>query len=1490
MAGIITISAGHDASYPWRQIGTSAEPAHAGKAGTSYYLSPAEKGGEAPGLWRGGGLADLGFREGQIIERAVFERLYQDFADPRDPSGETRLGRAPQQFRASAEIFADLAALEPEATAERCAQLMIEAKSQVRMPVQYFDLTFSVSKSITLLHASAMANAAKAAAEGDQEAAAYWDQAAQDVWACIQAGNQAALDYLQREAGYTRSGYHGRQADGVRAGRWEDAHGFVIGSFAQHTSRDGDPQLHIHNLVLNRVMRERDGAYRTLDSRALYEHRGAAAAIAAVVMESALSREFGVGWVRRADGHGREIRGVAAGLMDEFSSRRQTISALTERLAREFEAQHGYAPDARALTTLRQWANHASRRAKEAEPLDLAAQARRWAAQARASEAGALEPVMPRVTTRRGESAAPTSEPRPIWELTPWQEADVMAQALARLQEAQPTWLKADLIRHLGELLPDDVACRDDAAAAALLINLAERVLAGGAGEQVLTLEAPEWPRVPDSLRRADGRSVYRPHGATRYTSQAQLTMEERLLVHAQEPGAPRVEPALAAQLLGADQAQLEAQVRAAAQTSGTAHNPAPARAADAAQQTTGSGLRLDQAAAAFVAVTSERRAEILVGPAGSGKTRTAAQVAELWRRAGLGEVYGLTTSQAARNELREAGVDLADNTAEFLGHLHGRREARGPKPVRPGTLLLLDEASMMSMADMAAVLRLAAESGCRVLITGDHEQLAAVEGGGGMMMLTRRLGYVQLAEPVRFVQAWERDASLRLRAGDTGVLAQYEQQGRLRGGDPDQAMELACRAFVADHLAGKDSLLLARTGEQAREMSRRVRDDLLHYGLVRAGPTVRLRHDAAASPGDLIVARKNDRRIIAGAPGRSLANRDVLRLDVIIGQSVTVRRLARRDRNGRPVWTMSFELPKSYLFSNCDLAYATTPHAAQGRTVDTTHFLVDGLGDRQSLYVAMSRGREANYAYCVTGFPRAADTREGSRPAPELARMRRLTAERAGLGPEPASGPDKQKCPERDAVSILAEVMSRDGAVLSATETLASELSNADHLGTLGASWYDLSRRAQTARFEQELRASLPAVADAALSDPACTWLWRSLREAEAAGLDGGQVLRDAIAVRSLTGARHEARVLDARIRRILAGTVPRPAESWAERPPQMGDPELNRYMAELAAAMDDRVRRIGEHAAQTCPQWAVQALGELPEDPVRRADWEDRAARLGAYRELYGYSAPADAIGPEPGKTSPEARADWHAALEALGHIDGIDLRGCSDAQLRLRRGTYAQETGWAPRYVGEELRLARLQIRTAFENAIREEHEARVATDSGTARRHEQLAAMWRAMQAKAAAVTDLLAEAQETRRQWEALTEPTRRIAVAADLELRRRHPDADLDPLTSAEPSGGIPDRQESQPSEAAWGPHRDVLGQAALGLTPGTVNEAIPAQLDRIHENMRTAQARIDDLRDTRVPSEDPDEMGLGLAWDVLARRERDAILQPPRPQITPAQ
>jgi hypothetical protein len=73
----------------------------------------------------------------------------------------------------------------------------------------------------------------------------------------------------------------------------------------------------------------------------------------------------------------------------------------------------------------------------------------------------------------------------------------------------------------------------------------------------------------------------------------------------------------------------------------------------------------------------------------------------------------------------------------------------------------------------------------------------------------------------------------------------------------------------------------------------------------------------------------------------------------------------------------------------------------------------------------------------------------------------------------------------------------------------------------------------------------------------------------------------------------------------------------------------------------MDERVRRLGEHTAETQPLWARQAFGPLPPRLLARAGWERRASVVAAYRERYGYSHPADPIGPEPAKTSPEKRA---------------------------------------------------------------------------------------------------------------------------------------------------------------------------------------------------------------------------------------------------------
>jgi len=1504
MAGIITISKGHDASYPWKQIGAAepGKPARRPGKGVGYYLSPAEKGGEPPGIWTGKAGAELGLQPGATVERQLFERLYGQHLDPRDPSGETRLGRAPGQYKTVEAIHAAMLAAEPEATAERRAELLIEAKAQVRTPDLYWDATFSVSKSISLFHASALANADAAAQRGDLESVQAWEEVADGIWDAIMEGNAAALDYLQREAGQTRAGYH-------PGGRWEDARAWVIASFRQYTSRDGDPQLHVHNLILHKVKRESDGAWRALDSMSLYRHRPAASAIAALAAENALTRRFGVRWIPRADGQGREIAGVDQALMDMFSSRRRSIGPLTARLAQAFEAQFGRAPDARALASLRQWANHATRRGKDTGPLDLAALVRQWSAHARAAESGALEPVAPAVMG----TGAPAPSPEPEHQeqhaqaravpLTEAQAQRLIQEAVAAVQTAQPAWTEADLIRHLGECLPAHVGAMSAPAAAALLPALARQALAG----EAVALSAPEWPRVADCLRRASDESLYTPHGATRYATSAQLTLEERLLAHAQETGAPRLQPATATRLLGADQAHLQAQLQA--QT--------PVQ--DLYFERYASGLRLDQAAAAYVVLSSTRRAEVMAGPAGSGKTRTITEMARIWRDAGMGEVIGLTTSQTARNLLAEAGVTRAYNTARFLGHLRERREARGPLPVKRGSLLVLDEASMMSLADIAAILALAHAHNCKVVITGDHEQLAAVEGGGGMMLLARRQGYVQLAEPQRFAHAWERDATLRLRTGDVTVLAEYEQHGRLRGGTAEEATEQAYRGWLADYLDRKDTLLLARTEEQARELSRRARDDLIRYGIVSRGRRVRLAQGEQASTGDLVMARRNTRAIRAGRHGGDLANRDILQITAIPadGMHAHVRRLTGHDPDtGQARWSLPFQVPKRYLADHVTLAYATTLHAAQGRTLGTAHVLVDGLGDRQGLYVAMSRGRDANHAYCITDHSRAADTRKGSRPAPELDRAKRLGRERAGLlSGEPAH--DDQQSPVLDPVTVLAGILARNGSELSATETLQQELSRADHLGVLGGIWDDVTRRVQAIRFEHALRGALPTeLASQALNDPACTWLWRSLREAEAAGLDGAHILQQTVASRTMSGARDVARVLDSRVRHMLDGVPPQPFRPWAERLLSTDSADLDRYLRELAEAMDDRIRRLGEHTATTQPQWARQALGPVPTDPVAHLEWEQRASLMAAYRERYGYAHPVDPIGSAPAKTSPEARAAWHAALSALGRVKGIDLRSCTDGELWLRRSTYERETAWAPPHVAEELRLARIAERDAHVNAIRAEHELRTTDDQAVAR-HQQLARIWRALEAKAAMEVGMFAATEETRRQWEIVTEPTRRIAIAADLELRRRHSawhipqlrphPAEAQSIThTASPgpaakggNGARPTLNESerQPVDAGRRPEQnehtptdqhDAVGRRTLGLSPQAAYDEIPEQVLRIQQNAALAQARLDDLVWTPLPGASEDDPSPGFAWPVAIVRERDAILQPPRPDVVP--
>ena len=543
-------------------------------------------------------------------------------------------------------------------------------------------------------------------------------------------------------------------------------------------------------------------------------------------------------------------------------------------------------------------------------------------------------------------------------------------KAVALAQQEKSTWTRADVIKYLGRVLPR--SGMNPAAAAALLEHLADRALRSEF-EPVVCLEAPEPAEVPRSLLRADGRSVYQRHGGTRHATRAQLAMEERMLTQARASGAARLTRAQAARALGADPAQLD--------------DALAGRATDARAPRTQTGLREDQAAAALSVLTDGKRVSVINAPAGSGKTWVLAETGRAWIATGLGPVVGITAVQSARNTLA-AGVPVSYNSAQFLGHLPGRRGGRGPVEAGQRPLLLVDEASTMPGPDLADLIAYAQARDGKLILAGDTSQLQAVENGGGMSLLADALGYARLAEPTRFRAAWEQAASLRLRDGDTTVLADYHQHGRIHGGDPEQVMDAAMAAYVALTADGTDTLLMAAEHALRRELSRRIRDDLIALGIVKSGPTVRIADGATASPGDLIACTGNDHTLEAGEPGRMLANGDLLRIEAVTGAGLVVRRALDADpATGRRRWTDRTFLYQH--FSDAELGYAVTDHVAQGRTVHTGLAVITGTEDRQHAYVALTRGTDTNLAYVFTTSPKRADPVPGPRPAPRTGPLR---------------------------------------------------------------------------------------------------------------------------------------------------------------------------------------------------------------------------------------------------------------------------------------------------------------------------------------------------------------------------------------------------------------------------------------------------------------------------------------------------------------------
>ena len=1100
--------------------------------------------------------------------------------------------------------------------------------------------------------------------------------------------------------------------------------------------------------ILNRALRA-DGAddtWRALDGSPLWAEKLGLAALGTRILAQKLAQQ-GISLVQQASGYGFDVGGVTQETMDAFSTRTAAVNRRFAELRAEYEQLYGHAPDRRALFMLRKRATIETRKAKSKAARDAENELGEWIRHADDQNVQALE-QLPEAETAYAAEHPPSGAPSRA------ERRRAIRIAVAEVQRQNATWTRSKLLFELGRALPMLPADIDPVP---YFEALADDALSGWNPDAEVIRIAPV-PDVVDTSsldHRKDGTSIYRRTGEERFVTRPHLDAEEWILR--------------------------------------TAISPVPQRvtAAAAAARVAGAGLDYHQAEAAKGFLTARRLVNCLVAPAGSGKTRTMAAFSHAWIAETGCRVIGLTLSENAARVLAGEGMTETYNLAQFLGKIKDSDELRPHVPVHKGDVLVVDEATQVSTADLLRLMQIADRAGAMIIGTFDPEQLGAVEAGGMFPLIAARHGSRRLYDVRRFERAWERDASLKLREGDISSMLAYKGHGMVRDGAQDRMYDDAVDAWVVDFAEGKATLLLAASNEEAATLARLARERLAERGLLARADEITLSDGNAAGTGDLVRARLNT-KIDAG--GQTLSNRDTIKIKGVRGSgkrrsAVAVRQL------GPGRWSASFEVPVAYLEQNGELDYAGNVYVAQGRTVDTGHLVMTAAMARDQFYVGMSRAREQNRLYVVTGPPEpgAMSRREREAFARERVTEAAALLERGevegALGIDlapPETAPARPRAPWE---AVVAQVLHKDDPLGTAIEQMAAaqdSVTNAGHLIQLTEAFW---QRDVVPQIDEAIRQRIgEREYQRYLTDPERPAFLQLLRTHEIGGRSIEDSL-DAITGRGFQGARSIAGVLHGRL-----GKEPPPARgqttTFAERVPGGAVAEI----AEGYRAADARQAEIGRQLAGRPEQWAVRAWGPPPAQPgALLDDWQQRAGLVGFYREMVGITDPEVAIGPVPtGQAA--AREMFHASVHALQLPDEAALlKAMGQGDLEARVLEYERAQAFAPADVTAELDSVTRQIGHARTQAA----AAAEAGDDRVARGAEGLAGVLGERLAR-------LQVADAARREWAEATAGQEAEARAAERELRARGL-AERIPATDAEvAAASAAERETPAMDPAVW--------------------------------------------------------------------------------------
>ena len=665
-------------------------------------------------------------------------------------------------------------------------------------------------------------------------------------------GAQAHLDFMSQKS-YSRQG-----KDGLTKSR-----AALRGAlFAHGSSREDDPQLHTHAVILN-VCERADGTTGALETLEMMRWAGAAASLYHAELAYSL-RE--IGFETERVGNLFEVSGVPADVREAFSQRREQILAAVQAEMDEKGLKGNASDVSRGLLQKATLETRSEKNELTREELEIL-----W--KDRGQALGFTE-----------KEVLDMMNDEPVIRLTQEGLLEEARQAVKELTENECVFSESKL-----------------------LTAVAVHLVGQATPEQILAATRAVIEK--DLLKST---MMQRGEEVEIFTTRETVAMERRMLQLANRRDLKHV-------LVKID---------------------LPA------------GLKLQQVEAAMRACTDPNAVTVIEGAAGAGKTFTMKSVSKQYEANGY-TVTGLSLSWAAALNLKkETRLKIGKAIEGWLNKLE-----KGEVQLNSKSLVVVDEAGMVSAHHMKRILFHAERAGAKVVLLGDTLQQKSVAAGDPLRVITNQNGSTRLDQIVRQAREVDRAAVHSFFAGQAAEgLKSYLERGAVQIlADEDKTHAAMITDWQTSRLThqGESHLMLAvdKTSVNALNLlAHQARKNAGELGASAIYSTMdcKLEERIEFSVGDDVCVRAN-------VVNMELYNRMQGQIMAIEGSTLKVL------IDGKNVSVDTQDEKWQHRDGGLALqhAYATTTYASQSLTVQHV-FVKDSLSlNRASAGVAMSRHKE---------------------------------------------------------------------------------------------------------------------------------------------------------------------------------------------------------------------------------------------------------------------------------------------------------------------------------------------------------------------------------------------------------------------------------------------------------------------------------------------------------------------------------------------------